>query len=75
MLPSGLPATCPQYCDLVCCANAAGQLEFASKQLVAAVQANTGSMAGPSGMLLSLDQMASTFWSESSAGDLPKEQR
>ncbi|WIA42005.1 hypothetical protein OEZ86_009302 [Tetradesmus obliquus] len=47
----------------------AGQLEFASKQLVAAVQANTGSMAGPSGMLLSLDQMASTFWSESSAGN------
>jgi hypothetical protein len=48
----------------------AGQLEFASKQLVAAVQTNTGSIAGQSGMLLSLDQMASTFWSESSAGEL-----
>jgi hypothetical protein len=48
----------------------AGQLEFASKQLVAAVQANTGGMAGHSGLLLPLDQMASTFWSESSAGEL-----
>jgi hypothetical protein len=53
----------------VCCATAAGQLEFASKQLVAAVQANTGSIAGPNGMLLPLDQMASTFWSETSAGE------
>jgi hypothetical protein len=48
----------------------AGQLEFASKQLVAAVQANTGGMAGQSGLLLPLDQMASAFWSESSAGEL-----
>lgn len=37
---------------------------------MASVQANTAGSDGNGGMLLSLDQMASTFWSESAAGGL-----
>lgn len=52
----------------------AGQLEYASKQLLMAVHANTGgydsSVVGSTGgMLISLDDLASSFWSDSAVGE------
>lgn len=51
----------------------AGQLEYASKQLLIAVHANTGGynssiINSNGGMLITLDEMASSYWSDSPAG-------
>lgn len=45
----------------------AGQMEYASKQLLCAVHMRGGPKV-PSGLLVSLDEMNSRYWSDSAAG-------
>lgn len=47
--------------------NRAGQMEYASKQLLCAVHMRGGPQA-PCGLLVSLDEMVSRYWSDSAAG-------
>eukprot|EP00878_Enallax_costatus_P035871 GHUV01040113.1.p1 GENE.GHUV01040113.1~~GHUV01040113.1.p1 ORF type:complete len:214 (+),score=71.06 GHUV01040113.1:149-790(+) len=52
----------------------AGQLEYASKQLLIAVHATTGGynsslVSSNGGMLIPLEEMASSFWSDSAVGN------
>lgn len=69
-------------CEALCCAAAAcaavlcstGQLEYASKQLMISVHANTGGFSSmvtghDGGLLIPLDEMAASFWSDSAVGE------
>jgi len=49
-------------------ADTAGQMEYASKQLLCAVHMR-GGPALPGGLLVSLEEMTSRYWSQSAAGE------